>query len=703
MTYQKLPFGRRKLLTFVKYAVIILLSFSLTLTIPTSTNAQISLFNSSNDSQSQFIPWWELGKTRVCGKLLCSDISFPYFPYATITRKLDLAYSFTIASRANLKEDSQTTANELEIRGNLIEQTWLALYKKIVRNSRNISIPNSQEQIEKLNLKPQDWLIFQDKPLHPLTPRVEVGIKNAQTVVFVPTQPQFGLSTETIVTVTQDDSIYNGKPIDQLANEWRTLIQTDVSEALWGYEFDRVYPWGRWGIIGVILIVTILPIILMTIISYFIRNVDFQLKRKIREFQELAKQEQEASFFQQSDSNEATELNLAQEQDNVIDIAQENSEIKQKEKTNNLNPNLIELKFPLIKKINPIFKIVQQFVSTKIQNLTQNLPTISLAYQSTIKQLKNLTVFLRQLLFWLRFLLLFIGLSLIVSVYPNTRVASFFFLIQAIFLPLIWMLVNLGNTFVSFFIDYYLNRWAKEAQIADPNSNRYTLRVTTYSPALKGATSVIFILAGIVLTIQLLGIDPGILAGAGGAALLVGFLARNVLEDMLNGVLILWTDRYAIGDIITVGTVGGFVENMNLYTTQIRGAEGRLITVPNGQITLVENKTKDWSRVEFKIEISANSDPIKAIQILKEVGEELQEDPDWEELILEPANILGVDQVSHQGILIQVWIKTQPMKQWAVGREYRLRVQQKFTHEGIELGIPQQQIWHRDYSSFKDD
>ena len=267
------------------------------------------------------------------------------------------------------------------------------------------------------------------------------------------------------------------------------------------------------------------------------------------------------------------------------------------------------------------------------------------------------------------------------------------------------MFVSLGNTFVCFFIDYFLNRWAKGAQIENPNSNRYTLRVTTYSPALKGASKFGFILLGAVFTIQLIGIDPNILAGAGGAALLVGFLARNILEDLLNGALILWTDRYAIGDIIDVGIDDGFVENMNLYNTQIRGAGGSLITIPNGQISLVRNKTKDWSRAEFKIEISTNSDPIKAIQILKEVGEELQEDPDWKDLILEPANILGVDEVSHQGILIQVWIKTQPMKQFSVCREYRLRVQQKFKHEGIELGIPQRQVWHkdRDESSLDDD
>ena len=702
MIYQQLSLRKSKLLIVLKYIIIILLSFCLTLTIPVIANAQISLFNSSNDSQSQFTPWWKLAKTRVCGRLWCSDISFPYFPYERIANKFNFDISFTIAAKSNL-EDPQSTAKELEIRATLVEQTWLSLYKKIVRNSRKISEQNEQDKVSKLNLEPQDWLFFQEKPLHPLTPRVKVGIKDKNTVVFVPEQPQLGLSAETIVTVTQDDSIYNGKTINQLANQWSQIIQQELSEALWGYEFDRLYPWARLGIIGIFLLLIIFPIILMTIISSFIRNLDYQLKGKIRELREIIKQEQEASFFKKSDSDEAKELNLTQKQDTVIDIDQEKTEIQEEAKTNNLSTKLIGFKYPFIKKINPIFYKIQQFVLTKIQDLIPNLPTASLAYQSTIKQLRNVTVFLLQLLIWLRFLLLFIGLSLIVSVYPNTRLASFFFLIQAIFLPLIWMLVNLGNAIASFFIDYYLNRWAKEAQIADPHSNRYTLRVTTYSPALKGASNFVFIIVGIALTIQLLGIDPNILAGAGGAALLVGFLARNVLEDMLNGVLILWTDRYAIGDIIDVGGTGGFVENMNLYNTQIRGAGGSLITVPNGQISLVENKTKDWSRVEFKIEISANSDPIKAIQILKDIGQELQEDPDWQDLILEPVNILGVDQVSHQGILIQVWIKTQPMKQWAVGREYRLRIQQRFKSEGIELGIPQRQIWHKEESSFEDD
>ena len=83
---------------------------------------------------------------------------------------------------------------------------------------------------------------------------------------------------------------------------------------------------------------------------------------------------------------------------------------------------------------------------------------------------------------------------------------------------------------------------------------------------------------------------------------------------MLNGILILWTDRYAIGDFIQVGNISGFVENMNIYITQIRGSGGRLVTIPHGQIFIIENLTKDWSRFEFKIEMAYDADVRKALK-----------------------------------------------------------------------------------------
>ena len=341
----------------------------------------------------------------------------------------------------------------------------------------------------------------------------------------------------------------------------------------------------------------------------------------------------------------------------------------------------------------------KQSVSTRTDNFLATLPQLSLKQQNLLKQIHNLFQLLLRLLLMVRFVIFMMGIVLIILVYPGTRLQAVFLTKQAIVIPLVWICVMFADLIMSFVIDHYLNQWAVDAQLTNPQSKRYALRVSTYSPVLKGASTFVFIILGLYLTVLLFGIDTSVLASAGVAAIVVGFLSRNLLEDMLNGILILATDRYAIGDVISVANVGGFVENMNLYTTQVRGGGGRLITIPNGQVRLVENLTKDWSRVEFKVEIAATEDARQAMDVIEQVATKMQNEEEWQELILEPASILGVDQVAHSGTLIQVWIKTQPMKQWAVGREFRLRVKQAFDEAGIALGVPQREIWHRDHST----
>ena len=336
-----------------------------------------------------------------------------------------------------------------------------------------------------------------------------------------------------------------------------------------------------------------------------------------------------------------------------------------------------------------------------VQSISQNLPDLSLKRQGTIKRQQNIIQLFLGLFFWMQLLLILFALILIVLIFPETRRYAYFFVGQCIIIPLIWMSASIADKFSNLLIDFYLNRWAKNAQLINPNSNRYTLRVSTYSNALKSGTSFLFITIATVGTVAFLGINLTVLASAGGVAFVFAFLSRNVVEDMLNGILILWTERYAIGDVIQIGNISGFVENMNIYITQIRGGGGRLVTIPNGKISIVENLTRDWSRFEFKIEIAYDADVRKALNIINQVSEEIQNDPTWKDKIIEPASILGVDSISHQGILIQVWIKTQAMQQWAVGREYRLRVKEAFEAAGIALGVPHQEVRYQAHQSMQ--
>ena len=166
------------------------------------------------------------------------------------------------------------------------------------------------------------------------------------------------------------------------------------------------------------------------------------------------------------------------------------------------------------------------------------------------------------------------------------------------------------------------------------------------------------------------------------------FLSRNLLEDMLNSILILWTDRYAIGDVIDINGMGGLVESINLCVTSLRKLDGQVIAIPNSRISTVVHHTKYWSRVNFPIKIAWHKNIKKAIEIMKKVAHKMQSESTWSKKFLEPLEVLGVDELSHEGILIHVLIKTKPSEHWSIGRELRLRVKEAFDEENMTLGIP---------------
>jgi small conductance mechanosensitive channel len=185
--------------------------------------------------------------------------------------------------------------------------------------------------------------------------------------------------------------------------------------------------------------------------------------------------------------------------------------------------------------------------------------------------------------------------------------------------------------------------------------------------------------------------------------------SQNLIKDAINGFIIIWDDRYAVGDIVDIGTVGGLVENINLRITQLRDAEGRLITVPNSAVDIVANRSSQWSRADLSIPVAYQTDIDRAIEVIHEVAEAIAADPQWQDRIWEFPNILGIEQFSDRGILIRVWIKTEPLQQWDVAREFRRRVKIAFDKADIPIPVPQQQIllekkklFNQDFSGMRD-
>ncbi|NDJ18134.1 mechanosensitive ion channel family protein [Myxacorys almedinensis] len=252
------------------------------------------------------------------------------------------------------------------------------------------------------------------------------------------------------------------------------------------------------------------------------------------------------------------------------------------------------------------------------------------------------------------------------------------------------------------FIDRLFQVLEKGEFLSSEDSQRFSLRLSTFSRVAKSLAVIILFSISILAILSSIGIEIiPLLAGAGIVGLGISLASQSLIKDIINGFLILLEDQYAVGDVIQVGQVSGLVESLNLRITQLRNAEGRLITIPNSTITVVENLSKDWSRVDLAIILSSSTSLDRALPLIQAVGDNLRRDQVWQEKIIEPPEVLGVDDLSSTGVTIRVWIKTQPLEQWNVGREFRRRLKLTLDAEGIEIGVPQQVLSLHENSKYK--
>jgi moderate conductance mechanosensitive channel len=230
-------------------------------------------------------------------------------------------------------------------------------------------------------------------------------------------------------------------------------------------------------------------------------------------------------------------------------------------------------------------------------------------------------------------------------------------------------------------------------QWAPDRSQRLSLRFSTFSQVAKGVAGSLIVAVTALWVLALSGVQIApLLAGAGIVGLGISLAAQSLIKDIINGFLILLEDHFGIGDVISVDGLTGVVEYVNLRITQLRDAEGRLITIPNSQISIVQNLSMDWAQVDLSVTISPHHDVDKVLDLLRAIATNLAQDSDWQRFILEPPDILGIESLGHTGITLRLLLKTQPLKQWPVARELRRRIKAAFDAEGIEMGLAQDQI-----------
>jgi small conductance mechanosensitive channel len=214
-------------------------------------------------------------------------------------------------------------------------------------------------------------------------------------------------------------------------------------------------------------------------------------------------------------------------------------------------------------------------------------------------------------------------------------------------------------------------------------------RARTLGSLIERVCSITVTVVSLLMILDQVGVNIApALTGAGIAGLAVGFGAQALVRDIISGFFLILEDQVRVGDVASINGTGGLVEQINLRTIVLRDEEGAVHVFPNGAITTLANRSKDFSYYVIALAVPYNEDPDRVVEILRRVGAELQQDHRFGPFVLEPIEIMGLDSFDDWAMRLKLRIKTVPVKQWEVGRELRRRIRRALDAAGVNVPFP---------------
>jgi moderate conductance mechanosensitive channel len=240
-------------------------------------------------------------------------------------------------------------------------------------------------------------------------------------------------------------------------------------------------------------------------------------------------------------------------------------------------------------------------------------------------------------------------------------------------------------------------RMLQRGQAQGELPNESLRRVETLIRLLQQGALILLWVVTILIILREIGVEIApILASAGVVGVALGFGAQNLVRDLIAGFFMILENQVRVGDVAIINGTGGLVEQINFRTTVLRDMSGAVHVFPNGSITTISNRTHEWSAYVLDIGVSYKENPDQVMEIMRAVSREMREDRAYKALMLADIEIFGVDQFADSAVIIKARLKTIPIKQWEVGREYLRRLKKAFDRAGIEIPFPHRTIYLND-------
>jgi small-conductance mechanosensitive channel len=218
-------------------------------------------------------------------------------------------------------------------------------------------------------------------------------------------------------------------------------------------------------------------------------------------------------------------------------------------------------------------------------------------------------------------------------------------------------------------------------------------RLQTLLPIFRNILAVVIAVIAVLMVLSGLGVEIGpLIAGAGVVGVAVGFGAQTIVKDVISGMFYLWDDAFRVGEYIESGSHKGVVEAFSLRSVRLRHHRGPLTTVPFGELGAVKNLNRDWTIDKITLNVTYDTDLVLAKKVVKQIGQQLLDNPDYAPHIIETLKMKGVEQFGEFAIVIRLAMMTKPGEQFVIRRNALAMIRTAFKENGIEFAVPTLQV-----------
>lgn len=249
----------------------------------------------------------------------------------------------------------------------------------------------------------------------------------------------------------------------------------------------------------------------------------------------------------------------------------------------------------------------------------------------------------------------------------------------ALIVTIAWLLVRIVSTSIE-------RLELEVARSSRTDIAEHLKRAQTLGALVRNVAATLIVVVATLMILHELNVDIlPMLTGAGIAGVALGFGAQWLVRDLIAGFFLILEDQVRVGDSVVINGQGGSVEAINLRTIVLRDVEGAVHIVPNGAITTLANRSREFAYYLIDLNLDFRQDTDRVVQLLRDTAATLQHDELYTEAILEPLEVLGVESFKDGQVVVRSRLKTVPQRQFEVGREFRRRLRYALDQAGIEL------------------